>query len=78
MFKRILKFGIEVNKLNLTRVNYARPILTSQFRYDYEQRYNYKNFGHKEEKESKITKWWCAFLTLAFILPSIDYKWYVC
>ncbi|XP_031343419.1 calcium uptake protein 1 homolog, mitochondrial isoform X2 [Photinus pyralis] len=77
MFLHTLKYGIACARILPSRVVYNRPVLILQCqnsRY-YESSRNYKNFGHKEEKVPKFSKYYHSALVILFILPCINYKW---
>lgn len=38
---------------------------------------HYKNFGHKDEKESTKTKIWYSVLVVLAAIPLIDFRWLV-
>jgi hypothetical protein len=42
--------------------------------YNKQQRRNFKNFGHKPQPESLITKLWCTFVVTSFIGMALDWK----
>ncbi|XP_056630498.1 calcium uptake protein 1 homolog, mitochondrial isoform X1 [Diorhabda sublineata] len=43
--------------------------------FKYNQHRNYKNFGHKREKEPLISKIYYTFLFTAFLIPSVNWGW---
>lgn len=78
MLTKIIKIGqIHMNYLKYIPAgnrNLAPLLLLNNKILNTSQR-EYKNFGHKPEKESKLSKIWYMFLMFGFILPSVDYKW---
>jgi len=79
MLFKVLKLGITASRIYSYRISHCRPALSLQlknnYNYNYDQKRNYKNFGHKPDPVPTFTKYWYSFLLIAFVLPWLDYKW---
>lgn len=80
MFLKTLKLGVIASRLYTYRISHFRPLLTLQYNQNYnykyyEQKRNYKNFGHKPDPAPRHTKYWYSVLVVLFILPWFDYNW---
>lgn len=75
MLARFVKLSAQINVYR--SVTKLHPVSTVSVLNNTHQRRDYKNFGHKPEPVPKITRYWYTFLLLGFILPTINYKWYV-
>ncbi|KAJ8955566.1 hypothetical protein NQ318_001396 [Aromia moschata] len=74
---RIIRVGLIGTRYYSTAFRNTPRVLPLKFtQYNYDNKRHYKNFGHKPDKDPTITKVWCSFLLVMFILPFIDYKWY--
>lgn len=81
MLIRLLKVGTSVNtsKLYYTKL-LNKPLLTAhciECNYNNDQRRYYKNFGYKPEKTPLISKIFYTLVFSMFMLPLLDYKWYM-
>lgn len=75
-FLKIIRLGIISTRYYSVPFKNTPPILTLKTEpyYDNHKR-NYKNFGHKPEKETTLSKVYYSVLLIMFIIPTLNYKW---
>lgn len=75
-FLQIIRLGKIGTRYYSTPFKNAPPILALKVEQNYHNhKRNYKNFGHKPDKEPTFSKLYYTFIALMFILPSVNYKW---
>ncbi|XP_019874457.1 calcium uptake protein 1 homolog, mitochondrial isoform X1 [Aethina tumida] len=75
MFAKVIRFGLLANKYyKPIKTTDVAPLLCASPSQQIQCR-EYKNFGHKTEKESRFTKVYFTFLLLGLIGTSLDWGW---
>jgi len=80
MLRRIIQVGVLASRFTQQKhvINSARPIINQlqiQYKdYNYDQKREYKNFGHKRDKEKPYTKFYMIVLGVLFLVPVLNIK----
>ncbi|KAJ8920697.1 hypothetical protein NQ315_004836 [Exocentrus adspersus] len=76
-YLKIIRLGIIGTRYHATTYSFTpSSVLILKYKQNQDSRRNYKNFGHKSEKEPRVSKLYFSILGVMFLIPCFDYKWF--